>query len=308
MENADLPGIIKRGSEPPNPGLRPLLSFLRRPEFVASVPGRLTSRGWLGWMGLLLLVSLLAVELDRILIHAFHWPVPVRSGWEYFLTTPSWSAFGLLLVAPAVEEVAFRSFLSAAPEFVFTGLAFFAVYVYFFIHANVPAFSTPISTSTASILIRYFHQFWLVVPAGAVSWLLYRYRRDAVLAFFRRRASWIFWASCILFGAGHGLLYSNHLAWWRFALVTPQFLVGVGLAYIRVRFGLRWSIASHYAIDVLFTLQAWLFYWAWWSRLDAPPASLFALLHGMSATVTMVRFALMAYGVVVLWRVARFRC
>lgn len=51
------------------PDLRPFLTFLRRPAFAASPPGRLSVWRWLGWLGLLLLVSFLSGLLDGILIH-----------------------------------------------------------------------------------------------------------------------------------------------------------------------------------------------------------------------------------------------
>lgn len=304
VEDTDHAETCDRPSDSANPDFRPLLRFLRSPAFAASAQSRLPVWHWLGWIGLLLLVEFLGGTLDRILIHAFHWPVPVVSPWHYFLTHPSWSAFAILLVAPALEELGFRAFLSSAPKFVFIGFTFFAVYVYWFIQALAPA---PVILRSPWFAITYLFQFWPILPASAISFLLYRYRREAVLVFFRRRAGWVFWASCILFGAGHYRLYTNHLAWWGFALVMPQFLSGIGFSYLRIRFGLRWSIASHYAIDVLFALSWWSQFWASSSWLDFSTASSFGLLHGAFLTVAAVRLLLMAYGFLVLWCVLRFR-
>lgn len=289
------PGSGDGTDSSPNRVLRPLLSFLRRPEFLASPPGRLTLWHWVGWLGLLLLLAFLSGLFNEILVHALGWPASERSAFLHFLTHPSWEAVALLLAAPALEELAFRAFLSTSPKFIFTGLAFFLVYVYGFIYANVTGL--PATLSPAEAFTRYVHGFWVLLPAAAISLLLYRYRREAVLAFFRHRAPWVFWVSCILFGAGHDLLYANHVGWRGFALVMPQFLVGVGLAYLRVSFGLRWSIVSHYAFDILAVLTAWLY-------LSASPAG---VLHGMFATLSAVRLLIMAYGLVVLWRVVRLR-
>lgn len=279
--------------EPPNPDLRPLLSFIRRPAFAAAPPGRLTLWHWLGWQGLLMLALLLGGVFDRILLHAFHWPLhSVQLG---FLGHPSWAAAAVLLAAPALEELGFRAFLCAAPKLVFTGLAFFSAYVYLFIYENVTPVAIPMAP--ASVLARYAHAFWIILPAGAISLLLYRYRREAVLEFFRRRAGWVFWTSCIVFAAGHSRLYSNGFEWWGFALVMPQFLAGVGLAYLRTGFGLRWSIVSHYAIDIPFVGLGWLY----------TLAASSALLHGLFVTLSFVLLAIIAYGLVVLQRVARLR-
>lgn len=297
VEDTDRPETGERPSDSANPGLRPLLKFLRRPAFAFSAPSRLTVWHWLGWIGLLSLVTVLSGMLDRVLVQAFHWPAPARGAWAEFLNHPSWAAVTAFLLAPALEELGFRAFLSVAPKFVFAGLTFFPAYLYLFIHNDIAPITAPLTP--VAVLSRFLHAFWLILPAGAISLLLYRYRRDVVLTFFRHRAVWVFWTSCIVFGAGHNLLYTNSPVWWAFALVMPQFLAGVGLAYLRVSFGLRWSVASHYVLDLLMLLPSWLY-------LSAAPTG---PLHGLLPTFMAVAalFAFMAYGVVALWRVVRFR-
>jgi hypothetical protein len=284
-------------SDSENSALRPLLTFLRRPVFTSSVPGRLSVWHWFGWIGTLLLVAALISELDRFLARVSHWPLPVHGIWAQFLIHPSWAAVIVFLVAPVMEELGFRAFLSAAPKLVFTGLTVLPAYLYLFIHNDFAPITAP--TSPATILGRFLHAFWLIVPAGGINVLLYRHRRDAVVAFFQRRAVWVFWTSCILFGAGHNLLYTNSLVWWGFVLVMPQFVIGIGLAYLRVSFGLRWSIASHYALDLLILLPSWLYF------LATPTAPLHGLLPMYSAVAVLL--AVMAYGAVALRRVVRFR-
>lgn len=250
---------------------------------------------WAGWIGLLILLAVLGGCIDRFLVRAFHWPVPPRSVWVQFLNRPSWAAVTALLMSPALEELGFRAFLCAAPKLVFTGLTFFPAYAYMLIESTLITMTAP--TSPAAVLTRFLHSFWVILPAGAINLVIYRYRRDAVVAFFRHRAGWIFWMSCVLFGAGHSLLYSNSVAWWAFALVLPQFLAGVGLAYVRASFGLRWSVAAHYAMDVLVVLPSWLY-------LSAAPSN---PLYVMFLILMAFLLALILYGLVVLWRVARFR-
>ena len=276
------------------PALRPLLSFLRHPVFAPSPPGRLTVWRWLGWMCLLILLAYLTGSLNQILVHAFHWPVPAHTASAQFLTHPSWAAVAIMLVAPALEELGFRAFLSTAPAFVFTGLTFFLGYGYLLIEAQIAPMS--VAMAPAAVFTHYFQSFWVFLPAGALSLLLYRYRRDAVLQFFLRRAGWVFWTSCVLFGAAHTSLYVNRLVWWGFVLVLPQFLLGVGLAYLRASFGLRWSIAAHYAIDIPSVLGTWLY-------LSASPAG--PLHRGLLVALSTAGLLIMAYGLVVLSRVAR---
>jgi hypothetical protein len=280
--------------EPGGSELRPLLRFLRQPAFATGVPGRLAVGRWLGWQALLILVLVLGGAFDRILLHVFHWPAHSVTLW--FLSRPSWGAAALLLLAPALEELGFRAFFSTAPKFVFTGLAFFLGYLYAFSRGMVvTAIKFPITS--ASVVTHYIRAFWFVLPAAAISLLLYRHCREAVLGFFQRRAVWVFWISCIVFAGGHCRLYSDSLAWWSFALVMPQFLAGVGLGYIRTSFGLRWSIASHYAIDIPFLLFGWLY----------AAAASSALLHGMFVLLLFAILAMVAYGLAVLRRVVLLR-
>jgi hypothetical protein len=63
--------------EPANPTLRPFLSFVRRPAFTASAPGKLTVWHWLGWQCLLMLTALLGGALDRILLRGMSVPLIV---------------------------------------------------------------------------------------------------------------------------------------------------------------------------------------------------------------------------------------
>lgn len=274
---------------------RPLLTFLRRPAFTAAPPARLTPWEWVGWVGLLIVVAVIGSALDTLFERTFHWRVPANSVWMAFLRHPSWVVVTVLLPAPALEELGFRAFLSSAPRFVFLGLAFFPVYIYIYIRNNL--IRVPAPTSPAAAVSGYFHAFWIVLAAAAISLLLYRYRRDAVADFFRRRAGWIFWISCAVFGAEHTFLYTNAFAWWGFVLVLPQFLAGVGLAYIRVSYGLRWSIASHYVFDALAVLPSWLY-------LSAAPHG---PLYGALLAVVVALLGIMVYGLVVLGRVVRLR-
>ncbi len=276
------------------PRLRPLLSYLRRPTFPATPPGRLRVWHWLGWLCLLLLAASLASAFTHLLALAYHWPVPASSARARFLAHPSWAVITILLVAPALEELGFRAFLSSAPRFIFPGLAFFLGYAYLVAQTEL----TPVSgtLSSATVLTQYFLGFWVFVPAGAISLLLHRYARHAVTVFFQRWAGWVFWTSCVLFGAAHASLYTNHFVWWGLVLALPQFLLGVGLAYLRVSFGLRWSIATHYAIDLSAILGSWLY-------MSAPPSG--PLHSGILAALTAIGFVVVVYGLVALARVGR---
>jgi len=268
----------------------PLLRFLRRPALNERAPGRLTLWPWLGWLCLLLLIGFVGGLLDGALTRLFGWAVARNSFQNYLLTHASWSAAAVVLAAPILEELGFRAFLSTASRAVFVGLAFFLSYVYFVVRINM------VHVSAALAIAHYFAVFWPLLPAGIISLLLYRYAREPVLRLFRRHGVWVFWISCIVFGAAHAAVYSSHLVWWDFILALPQFLTGVGLAYVRVAFGLRWSIAAHLTFDPLVVFASWLY-------LATPQAS---SLHPALLWLFLVLAALIVvYGLVALWRVLR---
>ena len=228
----------------------PLLRFLRKPELGEHASERLTLWLWLGWVCLLLLISFAGGALDQLLIYLFGWTVPPNSFSNYLLAHASWKAAAIVLVAPLLEELGFRAMLSTVLKPVFVGMAFFFTYLYVLLHLNL------MHRRPAYVIAHYFDVFWVLIPACLVSLLLYRYAREPVLKLFRAHGVLIFWVSCILFGAAHAAIYANHLTWWAFLLVIPQFVLGVLLASMRVRFGLRWSIATHYAIDSLWVYGA----------------------------------------------------
>ena len=270
----------------------PLLRFLRTPALNEHAPGRLTLWPWLGWLCLLLLIGIAAGALDSVFVRHFGWTVPPNSFQNYLLAHASWKAAAIVVVAPLLEELGFRAMLSTAPKPVFVGLAFFFTYTYVLLHLNL------MHRLPANVIAHYFDVFWVLIPACLASLLLYRYAREPVLKLFREHGVVIFWVSCILFGAAHAAVYANHLAWWSFLLTIPQFLLGVLLASMRIRFGLRWSIATHYAIDSLVVYAAWLY---------LAVARDSVVQHGLMLAYLGIGAFVVVYGLVALVRVARGR-
>lgn len=266
----------------------PLIRLLRRPTLGETPLGRLTVWRWVGWLCLLLLVGAVGGALDSALAHGFGWAVPADSFQNYLVAHASWRATVIVLAAPVLEELGFRAFLSTSSKAVFTGLAFFLTYVYFAVHLNTVHQAGP------QLIEHYFDKFWVLLPAAVASLLLYWFARAPILRFFRRRGAWVFWVSCIIFGAGHATVYSDHLVWWSLVLTLPQFLIGIGLAYVRVTFGLRWSIATHLAFDALSVFGFWLY-------LAAPAGSAIKIVLvgiGFAALLFMLGYGLVgAYGV-----------
>ena len=279
-------------NDAPPESYEPLLRFLAHPVLSERPTRRLTAWRWFGWLSLMFLLGFAAGQLDGLLAHWFGWRVAPDTFQTYLVTHPSIAAAAIVLVAPILEELGYRSFLSTAPRPVFVGLAFFLCYTYLALRLNIE------HPSVRTAIPHYFDVFWALLPAAAVSLALYRYAREPVLAFFRRHGAAVFWVSCALFGAEHAAVYSNSPAWWTVVLALPQLLVGIGLAYIRVTFGLRWSIATHLAFDGIIVFGSWLY-------LITPRGSLPR--EAVQLVLLALAVVILIYGLMVSWRVLRTR-
>ena len=146
-----------------------------------------------------------------------------------------------LLVAPLLEEVLFRGWLTGRgaglrfAAYGFAGLALFAAGAAF-------AFLNPRAVGAAGVL---------VVFAGLLHWLRTRTRDHAVPAWFRRHFPWLVWGSSLLFGLIH---LGNHEALTHplgVVVVLPQVIGGLLLAWTRTRLGLAAAIIHHAAFNAV---------------------------------------------------------
>jgi hypothetical protein len=277
---------------PPSEAITPLARFLLNPQLHEHPPGRLTTWRWVGWLCLLLLVcAAVGTILHHPLAHAFGWKTPPGAFLKYVSTHPSPAAALALLFAPILEEIAFRAFLSTDPKSIFVGLAFFVVYACGLVRVNF------VHMTGQFEIAHYYSGLWELAPAGVASLLLYRYAGQPILRFFRRHGAWVFWISCVVFGAGHAADFVNgEIVWWALVLALPQFLAGIALAYVRIMFGLRWSMLTHWTLDWLLVSLAW-------SDVAVARDHAAKVVLGL-VTLILVLFVLV-YGVVALTRVAR---
>ena len=142
---------------------------------------------------------------------------------------------GPVLLAPVLEELVFRSWLSgrvAALRFAVYGFAAVGIFLANFIFMDG---------------VRSWLAFagLAVVFGGLVHWGMTRQRDTAVPAWFAARFHWIVWASTALFGllhmGNHGEL-TNPLG---VVIVLPQVVGGLLLAYTRTRIGLAAAMLQH---------------------------------------------------------------
>ena len=157
--------------------------------------------------------------------------------------TLSTSPLAFLVLAPLLEELVFRSWLTgrvAALRFAACGFAALALML-----AGVsllPDHARTLGWAGAGVAI-----------AGLVHWGLTREREPmrAVPPAFIRHFGWIVWAQALLFGLIHLGNYAAPASPLGVLIVMPQVLGGLLLAYIRTRAGLAAGIAYHAGYNAL---------------------------------------------------------
>lgn len=136
--------------------------------------------------------------------------------------------FAAVVMAPLLEESIFR-------------LPLRAFWINLFISAALIALGALGAVSNPSIL--------LLLLACAILVAVYAKdkgsRLNTLQAFYNRFSFIIFYAIAILFGAAHIANYDPEV--WKFlpVLVLPQVVIGLLLGFVRLRYGLTWSILLH---------------------------------------------------------------
>lgn len=157
--------------------------------------------------------------------------------------------FLAVVQAPLLEETAFRLWLKPtrhALSIGFAGLLYFA----FAFARNL--FTTQRNASEASMSLQatLLNLGIAIVIIAVLAFglrFLFAGKRLAWAQGFYQRHYWLpVAASAVLFGGIHITNYTNPLLWLAApVLVFPQFLLGVGLAYVRARFGFGYAIFMH---------------------------------------------------------------
>ena len=151
--------------------------------------------------------------------------------------TLSTSPLAFLVIAPLLEELVFRSWLTgrvAALRFAACGFAAMALML-----AGVsllPDHARALAWMGAAVAL-----------AGLAQWSLTREREHAraVPPAFIRHFGWIVWAQALLFGLIHLGNYAAPASPLGVLVVMPQVLGGLLLAYIRTRAGLAAAMGYH---------------------------------------------------------------
>jgi membrane protease YdiL (CAAX protease family) len=172
-------------------------------------------------------------------------PAPIE-----YETTLAEDLFEFLILAPVIEELAFRGWLTgrlAALRFGAYGMGAMGL-----LTAGVfaPAeYALPLSLAGLALGL-----------AGLIHWLTTRDRDTAVPAWFTRHFHWFVWGSTLLFGLIHLGNYEPLTHPLGVLVVLPQTIGGLLLAYTRTRLGLGAAMAHHAAYNAIFLASDY----GWW--------------------------------------------
>lgn len=213
--------------------------FLARPAFIAAPQalGRETAKGLLAVA--LLHVALLAVVIGPVWLagrSAGVLPEP-----DLHPDTLAASPLAFLVIAPLLEELLFRGWLTGHVAALRFGAAGFAAMALMLAGvALLPGHARLLGFAGAGVAI-----------AGLVHWSMTRALDRAVPAGFVRQFGGIVWAQALLFGLIHLGNYASLASPLGLVVVLPQVLGGLLLAYIRTRLGLGAAMAYHAGYNAL---------------------------------------------------------
>lgn len=155
-------------------------------------------------------------------------PATALAGMEF---TPG-IIFAVVIGAPVMEEIAFRGWLSGKPGPILALILIAAgASGAFFLHASAPAIGALIGVAA-------------IVAALAALFIL---RAKPAMDWFAKLFPVFFWLATISFALVHLANFDEGSLAVLLPLVLPQFILGMMLGYVRVRFALWAAIALHAA-------------------------------------------------------------
>jgi len=157
--------------------------------------------------------------------------------------------FGFLVVAPLLEELVFRGWLSGR-----IAALRFALYGFAAMGLVTAALYVPIKYETVLSLSGVAVAF-----AGLIQWSRTRDADTAIPAWFTRHFHWLVWGSSVAFGLIHLGNYEPLTSPLGLLVVLPQTIGGLLLSYTRTRLGLGAAMAHHAAYNAMYLASE---YWA----------------------------------------------
>ncbi|MBV7265881.1 CPBP family glutamic-type intramembrane protease [Erythrobacter ani] len=214
---------------------RRYLGFLRRPVLPETVgDAAQPAKASLRMLGLdLIIMTAFIGVLMAIVATGVELPENLNSTLEMNLLTVAL----VVVVAPVMEEVVFRSWLSGKPGYlVALGVLVASGLVAAMFAASNTGDDAQMRAGGAVIA-------GLLVAAA----ILFALRKRPPMRWFRTFFPALFWVSTLAFALVHLFNYTEGASAILLPLVLPQFVLGSMAAYVRVHYGLSFAIGLHAA-------------------------------------------------------------
>jgi len=168
--------------------------------------------------------------------------------------------FMALIWAPIFEEITFRLGMKFSPWKLALSLSFFIVVLFSSSLEFFPALATVLERfserySIVSVILSIV--LLVVLLTLVVKIIIGRYVGEKKMKkLYRKNFVSIFYGMTLLFGAVHILNFKNFGEFWyvSFLLFLPQLSVSFILGYVRMRYGIIWSMLIHFFYNSFFTL------------------------------------------------------
>ncbi len=212
-----------------------LLRFLKAPSLAAREEGQ--APAWPGIFWLFILNCLIVAAIALVIFPAMMLlEVEMSSGMSGLFDRPVWQVLAIIVVvAPILEELAFRSWLSGTPRLLVPvgGLL-----------AWIGA-SALLGEAGFSMAESWAHTALLVGIFVGVLFALVRMWNRAAPGWYARIFPFIFWTQALLFGLVHLFNYAGDNMAILLPFVLPQLVGGLIWGYARIRYGWWSNILMH---------------------------------------------------------------
>ena len=216
-------------------------AFLRQPYYTDhAVPVSITPLRWLWQLfrvnfGITLFVTIISVTLAKLIEQL----TSLNFHRDHVYSTPYQTLFFLVIFAPIIEEGIFRLSLRLSPFNLAFMIGLVGAYLALPVLSSWFQFNTYIVLAIASCVL-FMPTFVLVIrQASIIEWLYPR---------FKKHFRWIYYFSSISFGFIHLSNFDN-ITLFHYLLVPlltlPQLCSGFFWGYIRMRYGIGYSMALH---------------------------------------------------------------
>lgn len=257
--------------------LAQFISFVRKPDYgiaqaqgSAAVKFRDVFRLW----ALTAVVSIIAMVLVSAISNATGAPIGENRVLGLAESAPIYMfLFVAFLWSPVVEELTFRMgmrFSRAAHSYsagLMLTLAVFLAFEITGVSAGLLAY--------AAMAVLFGTLFWVAAKAAL--------DEKRLEEFYRKRFGRIFYFFTLMFAASHLFNYTNigGILFLAPLLILPQFMGGLFLGFVRMRYGLKWSVLGHLMHNVALMVPSAI-------MLSLPVASMEAMESGSATAIAAI--------------------